>query len=68
LRFVSSPSLPSKPLAPVYPPLLIDLLPKLHFPKFDDENPQMWQSCCVEYLNKYVVKEHLWIGIVEMHF
>jgi hypothetical protein len=34
-------------------------LPKMHFPKFEGENPKLWQSRCESYFNMYEVDHNI---------
>lgn len=46
----------------------IGRLPKLKFPSFDGENPKLWLSRSVDFLEMYEVEPHKWIKIATMHF
>jgi hypothetical protein len=43
-------------------------LPKLNFPSFNGENPKLWLSRSIDYLEMYEVERHKWIKIATMHF
>jgi hypothetical protein len=43
-------------------------LPKLQFPIFNDEDPQLWCSRCENYFDMYGVESHLWVRVVSMYF
>jgi hypothetical protein len=43
-------------------------LPKLNFPKFEDENPKLWKSRCENNVEMYDVEEGIWVKIASMHF
>jgi hypothetical protein len=43
-------------------------LPKLNFPPFDGDNPKLWLSRSVDFLEMYEVEPHKWIKIATMHF
>lgn len=70
----STPQLPPSPPPPRPPDYTIQnpthfssagRLPKLPFPKFDDENPRRWRSRCEKYFGTYGVDRSLWVGVVE---
>jgi hypothetical protein len=42
-------------------------LPKLNFPVFSGEDPQLWKFCCENYFDMYVVESSMWINIMSMH-
>jgi hypothetical protein len=42
-------------------------LPKLQFPTFSGENPQLWRSRCENYFDMYGVEQSLWVRIAAMH-
>jgi hypothetical protein len=42
-------------------------LPKLQFPVFSDEDPQLWKSRCENYYEMYGAEESLWAHVVSMH-
>jgi hypothetical protein len=46
----------------------LDQLPKLHFPKFDGDNPKLWQSKCENYFDMYFVPHSVWVRVATMHF
>jgi hypothetical protein len=46
----------------------LDQLPKLHFPKFDGDNPKLWQSKCENYFDMYSVPHSVWVRVATMHF
>jgi hypothetical protein len=39
----------------------LGLLPKLHFPSFDGDNPRLWISRAKEYFDLYNVDPSVWI-------
>jgi hypothetical protein len=43
-------------------------LPKMHFPKFQGDNPKLWQSRCENYFDMYSVDPHMWVCVATMHF
>jgi hypothetical protein len=43
-------------------------LPKINFPKFDGENPRLWQSRSENYFDMYVVESDVWVWVATMHF
>jgi hypothetical protein len=43
-------------------------LPRINFPQFDGDNPQMWKSRCESYFDMYEVDRRKWIKIVSIHF
>jgi hypothetical protein len=43
-------------------------LPKLHFPKFDGDNPKLWQARCENYFDMYMVAPNVWVRVATMHF
>jgi hypothetical protein len=38
-------------------------LPKMNFPKFENENPKLWQSCCETYFEMYGVDPNIWVRV-----
>jgi hypothetical protein len=42
-------------------------LPKLNFPVFSGEDPQLWKYRCEKYFVMYGVEESLWISVASMH-
>jgi hypothetical protein len=42
-------------------------LPKLQFPVFSGDDPQLWRSCCEIYFDMYEVEYSLWIRVASMH-
>jgi hypothetical protein len=46
----------------------IGKLPKVNFPKFEGENPKLWQSRCENYLDMYEVDPNFWVKVAAMHF
>lgn len=42
-------------------------LPKLNFPSFDGENPKLWLSRSVDFLEFSKVPPHLWVKLASMH-
>jgi hypothetical protein len=42
--------------------------PKLHFPVFNGEDPQLCKSRCKCYFEMYGVEQSLWIHVAFMHF
>jgi hypothetical protein len=42
-------------------------LPKLQFPVFSGEDPQLWKSQCGNYYEMYGVEESLWVRVASMH-
>jgi hypothetical protein len=43
-------------------------LPKMNFPRFDGENPKLWQSHCDNYFKMYAIESCVWVRVVTMHF
>jgi hypothetical protein len=43
-------------------------LPRINFPQFDGDNPQLWKSRCESYFDMYEVDRHKWIKIASIHF
>ncbi|KAK3145235.1 hypothetical protein QOZ80_4AG0325910 [Eleusine coracana subsp. coracana] len=43
-------------------------LPKMHFPKFNGDNPKLWISRCEDYFEMYMVDPVVWIRVAAMHF
>jgi hypothetical protein len=43
-------------------------LPKLNFPMFSGEDPQLWRSRCKNYFEMYAVESLLWLRVASMHF
>jgi hypothetical protein len=43
-------------------------LPKVNFPKFEGDNPKLWQSCCENYFEMYGVDPLVWVRVSTMHF
>jgi hypothetical protein len=43
-------------------------LPKINFPKFESENPKLWQSRCENYFDMYPVDPSVWVNVATMHF
>jgi hypothetical protein len=43
-------------------------LTKLHFPKFDGNNPKLWQAKCENYFDMYTVTPSVWVKVATMHF
>lgn len=43
-------------------------LPKMHFPQFSGDNPQLWCSHCESYFDMYALDESMWIKMASMHF
>jgi hypothetical protein len=42
-------------------------LPKLQFPMFRGEDPQLWRSWCENYFDMYDVEQSLWVRVTAMH-
>jgi hypothetical protein len=38
------------------------------FPKFDGENPQLWQIRCEDYFDLFDTSSHLWVKLASMQF
>jgi hypothetical protein len=36
-------------------------LPKMNFPRFNGENPKLWQSHCDNYFEMYAVESCVWV-------
>jgi hypothetical protein len=43
-------------------------LPKLNFPLFDGNQPQLWKSKCEKYFEMYETEYHMWVKVATMHF
>lgn len=43
-------------------------LPKVHFPQFTGENPQLWKCRCESYFEMYSVEQSMWVKVASMHF
>jgi hypothetical protein len=43
-------------------------LPKMNFPKFESENPKLWQSRCETYFEMYGVDPEVQVRVATMHF
>jgi hypothetical protein len=43
-------------------------LPKMNFPKFESENPRLWQSHCENYFDMYAVDSSVCVKVATMHF
>lgn len=43
-------------------------LPRLNFPSFDGDNPQLWKSLCENYFDMYEVPSARWVRVATMHF
>jgi hypothetical protein len=50
------------------PRIPLGKLPKMNFPKFENENPKLWQSHCETYFDMYGVDPEVWGHVVTMHF
>jgi hypothetical protein len=46
----------------------IGKLPKINFPRFEGDNPKLWQSHCESYFDMYGVDSGVWVQAVTMHF
>jgi hypothetical protein len=42
-------------------------LPKISFPVFSGEDPQLWRSKCENYFDMYGVESSLWVRVATMH-
>jgi hypothetical protein len=42
-------------------------LPKINFPVFTGEDPQLWRTRCVDYFDMYGVEPSLWAKVASMH-
>jgi hypothetical protein len=42
-------------------------LPKMQFPVFNGEDPQLWRSRCESYFDMYGVELSLWVQVASMH-
>jgi hypothetical protein len=38
------------------------------FPKFDGDNPKLWQAKCENYFDMYTVAPSVWVRVATMHF
>ncbi|KAK1627814.1 hypothetical protein QYE76_002129 [Lolium multiflorum] len=43
-------------------------VPRVDFPKFDGENPQLWQIRCEDYFELFDTSSHLWVKLASMQF
>ncbi|XP_071684936.1 uncharacterized protein [Lolium perenne] len=43
-------------------------VPRVDFPKFDGENPQLWQIRCEDYFDLFDTSPHLWVKLASMQF
>jgi hypothetical protein len=43
-------------------------LHKMNFPKFESDNPKLWQSRCENYLEMYTADSSVWVKVATMHF
>lgn len=43
-------------------------LPRVNFPQFDGDNPQLWKTCYENYFDMYDVGLAKWIHVAYMHF
>jgi hypothetical protein len=43
-------------------------LPKLDFPKFDGEHPQVWREKCEKYFSMYNIPVHVWVPFASINF
>jgi hypothetical protein len=43
-------------------------LPKMHFPKFDGDDPQYWMTCAQNYFDLYAVDPFMWVKCSTMQF
>jgi hypothetical protein len=64
--------LPTIPNYPTQTPLPHDLnlghLPKMNFPQFDGDNPQLWITRAQNYFEMYYVPHQVWIRVATHHF
>jgi hypothetical protein len=44
-----------------------DKLPKINFPVFTGEVPQLWHARCVNYFNMFGVEPSMWVRVASMH-
>jgi hypothetical protein len=76
---VHFPHHPSRPPNPGHPqhnttqpyrshPPSLGHLPKMHFPKFDGEDPQYWMTCAQNYFDLYAVDPSMWVKCSTMQF
>ncbi|KAM3330169.1 hypothetical protein ACQJBY_026885 [Aegilops geniculata] len=42
--------------------------PSVDFPRFDGENPKLWQTRCVDYFDMFDTDPDLWIAVAAMQF
>lgn len=42
--------------------------PSVDFPRFDGENPKLWQTRCVDYFEMFDTDPDLWIAVASMQF
>jgi hypothetical protein len=43
-------------------------LPKVDFPMFEGEHPQVWKNRCEKYFRMYEIPVHLWVRFVTVNF
>jgi hypothetical protein len=43
-------------------------LPKIDFPRFEGEHPQMWKEKCEKYFAMYSVPPHVWVSFATINF
>jgi hypothetical protein len=43
-------------------------LPKIDFPKFDGDHPQVWREKCEKYFTMYSVPTHVWVPFASINF
>lgn len=43
-------------------------LPRVNFPQFNGDNPQLWKTCSENYFDMYDVDPSKWIRVAYMHF
>jgi hypothetical protein len=46
----------------------ISKLPKINFPRFEGDNPKLWQSRCESYFEMYGVDSVVYVKVASMHF
>ena len=42
--------------------------PTADFPRFDGENPRIWQKACEKYFRLFAVDRSYWVEYATMHF
>jgi hypothetical protein len=43
-------------------------MPRMDVPRFDGENPKLWQLQCEDYFEMYNTSPHLWVRLASLQF